>query len=170
MSTPDACMQENTLSSLILRIESVFSAIQQQRLADMPLLNPVLRVEALAFAPWREDWAGVLITPWFMNLMLLPRRGHVWRDVETGQTCVHAFPSGEYAFVTGHEPALGDYQSCSLFSPMLEFPDQANARATALAAMSHLFAAKKAVQDPVPAMSRRAFLGGGIARGKSGDG
>lgn len=162
-------MQEDTPRSFMARLESVFLTIQQQRMADMPLLNPALRVEALAFAPWREDWAGVLITPWFMNLMLLPQQGHVWREVAAGQTCVHAFPSGEYAFVAGHEPALGDYQSCSLFSPMFEFPDQANARATALAAMSHLFVAEAAAQDPAPAMSRRAFLGG-VARGKSGGG
>lgn len=167
--TADARMQENTPIALMARLESVFSAIQQQRMADMPLLNPALSVEALAFTPWREDWLGVLITPWFMNLMLLPQPGHVWREVAAGQTCVHAFPSGEYAFVAGHEPALGDYQSCSLFSPMFEFPDQANARATALAAISHLFAAKTAAQEPVPAMSRRAFLGG-LARGKSSDG
>lgn len=170
MRTADAQMQENTPSSLMARLESVFSVIHQQRMADMPLLNPALCVEAAAFAPWRENWVGVLITPWFMNLMLLPQQGHVWRDVVTGQTIVHTFPSGDYAFITGHEPALGCYQSCSLFSPMFEFPDQANARATAVAAMSNLFTARTVTQDPVSLMSRRAFLGGSVARGKPGGG
>lgn len=173
MITADARMQIDTPSSLMAKIEAVFSAIQRERMADMPLLNPALRVEAVAFAPWREAWAGVLITPWFMNLMLLPQTGQAWHALASGQTVIHAFPSGAYAFVAGFEPALGDYQSCSLFSPMFEFPDQAQARATAVAAMAHLRAAqtadKPALQAPSSVMSRRTFLRGGLARSNSRD-
>ena len=37
------------------------------------MLNPALSVEAVGFRPWDEHWLGVLVTPWFMNLWLMPR-------------------------------------------------------------------------------------------------
>ncbi len=49
------------------------------------------------------------------------------------------FPAGVFEFIGGRDPALGDYQACSLFSPMFEFTDQHGARATALAALDALF-------------------------------
>ena len=30
-------------------------------------------LEAVGFAPWESHWLGVLVTPWCINLMLLPR-------------------------------------------------------------------------------------------------
>jgi [NiFe] hydrogenase assembly HybE family chaperone len=147
------------------RLEAVFSEIGTTRMAGVPLLNSALRVEAVCFVNWRENWLGILITPWFMNLILLPRAGQAWPGLVTGQHVVHAFPSGEYDFIVGQEAALGPYQSCSLFSPMFEFPDQTHARATAQAALAHLFAAAAAPQALAP-MSRRRFLLGGAARGR----
>jgi [NiFe] hydrogenase assembly HybE family chaperone len=149
--------QECAPAALISRLETVFFEIQTSRMADVPVLNSALQVEAVSFMSWREDWLGILITPWFMNLMLLPHIGKTWTGLVTGQTVVHTFPSGEYDFIVGQEAALGEYQSCSLFSPMFEFPDQACARATAQAALANLFAAD-AAQEAAVSMSRRRFL------------
>ena len=121
-------------AELTKRLEAVFSEIQASRMADVPMLNSALRVEAVSFLSWNENWLGILVTPWFMNLMLLPCGGQAWHGLATGQTVLHAFPAGEYAFIVGQEAALGQHQSCSLFSPMFDFPDQESARATALAA------------------------------------
>lgn len=150
--------------ALIARLEAVFAEIQATRMADVPVLNGALQVEAVSFMASGESWLGVLITPWFMNLMLLPRTADAWPGLVTGQSVAHAFPSGVYDFVVGHEAALGRYQSCSLFSPMFEFPDQASARATAQAALAHLFASG-ADREKVPSPSRRRFLLGGAASG-----
>ena len=35
-------------------------------------VNPALRVEAVAFEPWDGHWLGVMVTPWSINLLLLP--------------------------------------------------------------------------------------------------
>ena len=43
------------------------------RMEGLDFVNPALSVEAVAFAPWQGHWLGVLITPWFMNLILAPR-------------------------------------------------------------------------------------------------
>jgi [NiFe] hydrogenase assembly HybE family chaperone len=97
-----------------------------------------------------------------MNLMLLPREAAAWPAVAPGVKVVHQFPAGTYDFVAAREPALGEYQACSLFSPMFEFADHAAARMTAEAALAALFDAAHgdvAHATASPALSRRAFLG-----------
>lgn len=131
-------------------IERVFRGIEAERMRGLPFINPALAVEAVGFRRWDGRWLGVLITPWFMNLMLLPDAPAAWRSVRHGEYAGYTLPSGVYEFLSAHEPALGDYQSCSLFSPMFEFADQAGARATALAVLQALFdpAARAGLQGP----------------------
>jgi [NiFe] hydrogenase assembly HybE family chaperone len=106
---------------------------------DMPFVNAALRVEAVGFRRWEGRWLGVLITPWFMNLMLLPDEPAAWRHVRYGDSLGYLLPAGVFEFISAVDPQLGGYQSCSLFSPMFEFGDQAGARETALAALTALF-------------------------------
>ncbi len=105
-------------------------------MAGVPILNPALRVEAVGFRPWQAHWLGVLVTPWFMNLLLMPRLESAhWSPVAEGETRTLMFPAGVFEFIGGHEPAVGDYQACSLFSPMFEFADHGGALATAEAVL-----------------------------------
>lgn len=119
-------------------VETVFRRIQHERMRDVPLLNPVLQVQCVGFRPWQSHCLGVLLTPWFMSLVLLPCDEHERDDLAVGRKVVHAFPSGDYEFIVGEESGIGRYLSCSLFSPMFEFPDQAVAVATAQAVMHGL--------------------------------
>ncbi|MGZ8259488.1 MAG: [NiFe]-hydrogenase assembly chaperone HybE [Caldimonas sp.] len=132
-------------------LERAFAAVQQQRMADVPVLNRALAVEAVGFRAWREHWLGVLITPWFMNLVLMPRVDAAWHAIGERETRHHVFPAGVFEFIGGHEPTLGDYQACSLFSPMFEFADQPAARATALAALDALLDPETREVDPARA-------------------
>ena len=120
-------------------LEAVFRAIAAHQMRDMPMLNPALSVEAVGFRPWREHWLGVLITPWFMNLVLMPREREKWQPLAQRETRHYAFPAGVFEFIGAHNAVLGDYQACSLFSPMFEFSDPGGARATAVAALDLLF-------------------------------
>jgi [NiFe] hydrogenase assembly HybE family chaperone len=120
-------------------LERAFRSIEQRQMRDMPMLNPALAVEAVGFRRWSDHWLGVLITPWFMNLMLMPRVGAKWQPIGEREKRHYVFPAGVFEFIGGRDPALGDYQACSLFSPMLEFADQAGARDTAAAALDALF-------------------------------
>jgi [NiFe] hydrogenase assembly HybE family chaperone len=124
--------------AIAAQLEETYVRIQKERMRDMPLLNRKLRVEAVGFRDWGAYSAiGVLITPWFMNLMLVSTDREAWRDLSVGGKVQHRFPSGRYEFIVGEEARIGRYQMCSLFSPMFEFEDQA-AAATADAAMSAL--------------------------------
>lgn len=121
------------------RVEAVFARIAAGRMAGLPVCNPHLHVEVPMLILWQGQWLGVLITPWTMAVLILPgdRKGFV--QLAGGHTQTWRFPSGEYAFIGNHEPDLGDYQLCSLYSPMFEFDTQHDAREVALAALAGLF-------------------------------
>ena len=119
-------------------LETAFASIQRERMADVPVLNRALAVQAVGFREWHEHCVGVLITPWFMNLMLLPQDGEKWAGLPLGSKITHVFPSGIYEFILAEEAGIGHYQMCSLFSPVFDFEDQAAAVATAEAVMECL--------------------------------
>lgn len=121
-------------------LEAAFRRIERERMAGLPFLNPRLAVEAVGFRPWERTSLGVLVTPWSMNLMLLPVEGEQWADHRPGEQGLVRFPSGSHEFILGEEAGIGRYRMCSLFSPVLEFPDQAAAVATARAALEQLLA------------------------------
>jgi [NiFe] hydrogenase assembly HybE family chaperone len=112
----------------------------------LPILNPALDVAAVGFAVRDGRWLGVMVTPWCMNLMLLPCDPQAWRTLPVGKKRAYALPAGEYEFIGGCDPILGEYQMCSLFSPMSEFADMETATLTARLAL-------EAVLDPVNAVA-----------------
>lgn len=162
-------------------LEAAFQHIQATRMDGVPILNPRLAVEAVGLRRWQDHWLGVLITPWFMNILLLPGGGR-WPSTAPGTQRDWIFPSGAYTFIAGFEPAVGEYQACSLFSPVLEFEHQEAARLTALAALEALLqpdpagvaAGDPGTPGPVAAftqnlgrpMSKRDFLTGAAFRSK----
>jgi len=147
-------------------LESVFGSVLQQQMQGMPLVNPALSVEAVGFRPWQDHWLGVMVTPWFMNLWLMPRVTAKWQPIGERETRHYVFPAGVFEFIGGRDATLGDYQACSLFSPMFEFTDQHGARATAVAVLDALFDdASREAGEVVPAaqpaartVSKRDFL------------
>lgn len=143
-------------------LTEVFSEIARTRMADVPICNAVLQVEAVDF---RRDgnghWVGAMITPWAINLLCLPGQAEDWPPLAACAKYDWQFPSGNYEFTVAEEASLGVYHLCSLFSPALEFESHAAARLTALAAVHALFAEPLAAPEagPAKAPNRRAFLG-----------
>jgi len=162
-------------------LEASFRRIESERMAGVPLLNPALRVQAVDFTRWQQHWLGALVTPWFLNLVLVPGAAEGWRCAGNGERVFHRFGAGDFAFLGSEEPEIGEFQSCSLISPMADFADQASAVATARAALRMLHVEKPAAEligavgtgrctgDSVPAPaaaaqpSRRAMLFGRVA-------
>jgi [NiFe] hydrogenase assembly HybE family chaperone len=168
-------------------LETAFSRVHKERMNGIPILNPRLHVEAIGTRAWGGYWLSVLVTPWFINLMLLPQddgEAPVWDSLATGEKILQRFPAGRFEFIAGEETGLGRYLMCSLFSPVLEFEDQEAARIAATASLEALFDAEidstndgeaKAEKsepatstppgtrapDAPPEMSRRAFFTGG---------
>lgn len=142
-------------------LEAAFRAIATGPMADVPICNAALTVEAVGFRRGPAGhWVGALVTPWAINLLCLPA-GDAWPAEPVGGKLDWRFPSGDYEFMVAEEASLGRYHLCSLFSPALEFESHEAARLTALAAVEALFQAPLAAPPatPAPPASRRAFLG-----------
>ncbi len=172
-------LQAAALPSPAAALERRFAQILDGPMRDVPMLNAALRVQAVGFRPWGVHWLGVLVTPWFMSLMLFPRERAACHPVGERETRQHVFPAGVLEFIGNRDAVLGDYQACSLFSPMFEFVDHAAARETAVASLQALFDAASRVGSDVPAgavpppatapasaagLSKRDFLRGGSRR------
>lgn len=128
---PEIVKDENTA-----RLEHVFGKIYETSMSDVPICNRELSVEAIAHGAFDTEWLGVLITPWCMNLMLLPTdETQDWDDKRTGEKFKYTLPGGRFEFISGKDDELGLYRMCSLFSPMYEFGDHASALATAALAL-----------------------------------
>ena len=90
------------------RLEACFREIRATRMAGMPILNEALSVAAVGGREWNGHWLGVLVTPWFMNLMLLPQEAYETPDAP-GTTRGFVFPAGRFEFMAGREEAIGPY-------------------------------------------------------------
>jgi [NiFe] hydrogenase assembly HybE family chaperone len=120
------------------RLTAAFRATAP-RMQGLDFVNPNVDVEAVGFAPWQGCWLGVMVTPWSMNLVLLPHEATSWQPLAAGAKRRYRFPAGVYEFVGAHDAALGEYQTCSLLSPLLQFDDHAAARLVAQLAREALF-------------------------------
>ena len=160
----------------IEQLERVFTSIGVSRMRGVPMQNPALRVQCVGFEAGQEGNAGVLvgilITPWFMNLVRLP----MMRDAETdapnvGSIARHSCGAECFDFIASHEPAIGAFEVCSLFSPMFEFATHTAAVETAEEILRSLRTAPSPVAPEVspsaaampvgePAPARRSFLFG----------
>jgi len=120
------------------RVEAAYRAAAR-RMAGVPILNDRLAVAAEGFRRWNGQWLGALVTPWCINVVLLPDAPDRWPGLRAGDKRVVRLPAGDYEFVAGHDPILGEHHSLSLFSPVLEFENQEAACLTARAALLALF-------------------------------
>jgi [NiFe] hydrogenase assembly HybE family chaperone len=150
--------------SLTSALEGAFERIWRQRMSGLPIINPNLSVRAIAFQAYRVHWLGVLITPWFMNLICVALREMPESQLPCGEKAIHHFPAGAFEFISCEEPDIGRYQMCSLFSPMFEFGDQRTAEQTAEVVMQQLLALPQA--EAAATMSRRDLLRGAFAKGR----
>ncbi|MES9833864.1 MAG: [NiFe]-hydrogenase assembly chaperone HybE [Candidatus Thiodiazotropha sp. DIVDIV] len=119
------------LEHLTRQIETVFKGIEQEQMQGIPLLNPTLKVETIGFQHYQGRPVGVLITPWLMNLVLLPGDDDEWSDLKLGEKYQHRLPANEYRFMVNEIEGIGICQTHSLYSPMHEFMDQDHAVAAA---------------------------------------
>ncbi|MFO1305905.1 MAG: [NiFe]-hydrogenase assembly chaperone HybE [Burkholderiales bacterium] len=156
-----------TLPDPTPRLTAAFGDVLARKMRGLPFVNPALRVEAVAFAPWKHYWLGVMLTPWAMNLMLLPREQDKWRPLAVGEKRRYSFPAGQFDFISARDDAIGEFLICSLFSPMDAFADHETARETARLARDALFEVEETALDTKLAqpMSRRDLLRGGSRRG-----
>jgi [NiFe] hydrogenase assembly HybE family chaperone len=127
------------MTALVDKLVSDYQRIANEKMRGLPVYNNNLTVEAVGFREWEGHQLGVLITPWFMNLVLLPTSTEDWSDCEYGTKMEREFPSGRYDFDTCDGAEAGIHQSAALFSTVVGFTDQDTARKIACEVMVRLF-------------------------------
>jgi [NiFe] hydrogenase assembly HybE family chaperone len=141
-----------------------FERIERRHMQGLPILNPRLAVEAVGMRDFNEHRVLVLITPWFMNMVLLPE-SDAWAESDQGSACDIEFPGEPLEFNVCHDTELGTYLTAALFRTMSDFPDQDTARAVAMEVVTKLFTAPAAADQRAGArkrntLSRRSLLSG----------
>jgi len=157
MAETGPCVSD-PLAEIAGRLADVFSRYQETRMRGLACINPRLSVEVVAARLVGTDWMGILVTPWCMNLVLVPGQESSRRPGPVGSKQLIQLPNGAVELIAAEDPLLGPFAACSLFSPMDDFPDQQTARMTAEAVMAGLFTP---VAGPVP---DRFALRGGVSR------
>ncbi len=146
-------------------LETTFKRIETERWAGMSMLNPALAVVAVGFARQANEWRGVLVTPWGINLLLLPAAAD-WTLPASHERSFRQYAAGSFAFLGNHEDGLGDYLACPLIHSVSHFFDQETAVMTAHACLIAIDMAPPAPEVPPrdpeapESPSRRGFFTG----------
>ncbi len=157
------------MPALIEKMTQRFKQIDAERMQGLPFYNVNLQVEALGFEEIAEGYIGALITPWFINLMLLFKQ-QPQNHVVVGHKVAHTLPSGVYDFMVGEDEELGRYDFISLASPVSIYKTRQQAQAFAMQRLRNYLTSVNAEQvDEHPLVfvdrnekkvSRRGFLSG----------
>ena len=118
------------------------------------MLHPRVHVQAVGFHKWKYFWLGIIVTPWCMNVILAKGQPSKWKSIPEGRRLHYPFPAGMYDFISVKDRILGEYQMCSLMSPLEEVvSDHEMAVEIAKAALEELM---KPEQEPeFPPFSRK---------------
>ncbi len=183
-----AQVEANRIGTTTARLVADFREIWHAKMRDVPMVNKMLSVEAFGFQMVEGRPLGVLISPWFMNLIQLPGEDEDWSNLTPGQKEVISFPSGDYEFLHNVREMTGGYKACALFSMMNDFKTHAAAVEVAEAVMSALFDEENRAEtdraadirqareaelavpdvegdDPLVAPTRRGLITGGLSEG-----
>lgn len=149
------------------RLAALYREIGERAMRGLPVYNEALGVEAVGFRACEGRALGIVVTPWFMNVVLAPLATEERAGPPPGAIVQRGLPAATFDFTVGKLDGFGRIETCSLFSPMFAFTDMAAARAAAQAAMAALLDPElernasrvDAVAAP-SAVDRRGFLRG----------
>jgi [NiFe] hydrogenase assembly HybE family chaperone len=115
-----------------------YQAIYREKMRGLPICNAALEVQVVGFRPLDQHQVGVLITPWFMNLVLLPG-DDTWASAADGSADTVSLPSEPCEFVVSRDATIGTFLSAVLFRTVVDFPDQGTVVAVAEEVLKRLF-------------------------------
>lgn len=121
-------------------LEAMYQQVYVDEMKGLPICNDDIKVQAVDFQLWEDHWVGILITPWFTNLLIIRQEGQQWPEFTLGKYHKKEiiFPAGAIKFTPRFEPQLGQYLCCSLVSPMTEVATHQQALRDAKNAMRQL--------------------------------
>ena len=141
-------------------LAALYREIEAASMRDAPICNAALQVKAIGFRPYQGYAVGVILTPWFLNLVAAQTPRSAAPPLPLGALPL-PLPAGSIEFTVTELAGFGRLANCSLFSPLSEFPDQETACAVAQAALDAAFDPGLSAAKPEsrPPLDRRALLG-----------
>ena len=144
----------------VLELVGHFQSIAAQ-MRELPIYNDGVPVVAHGFCGFGDnELIGVLLTPWFMNVMLLPCRFTALNMAEIGKRQNVDLPAGPRIFIVGGDQVIGRHRAHSLHSPVLQFRLPGQAEAEAKRAFAALMQAPPASPQASGAIDRRTLFVG----------
>ena len=148
------------------RVVAYFRRVLADRMAGLPFINPALAVATTSFLRVDGDWLGAVLTPWCLQLVLLPGGGALWEDIPAGERRYVGLPAGALEFIADSgESDLPVFQYCPLIAPVTHFTGMTQACQAAGDALAAVVAnpaepagAESEQPDAGPSDSRRQFL------------
>lgn len=143
-------------SERVEALEKHFGQVYRQRIRGLPIANPALAVEVVGFRDYGAHTLGVLVTPWFMNLVLLAGDGE-WDDAAAGATVTVDMPGESVDFILSRDEETGTTLTAVLFGTVTDFPGQELARDIAREVLERLLDA--GARPAAASVSRRSLFG-----------
>lgn len=137
-------------------VQQAFMAIAAGEMQGLPFVHPQMAVHVTPFTLFENQWLGCVLTPWMLSLQIYPGPQQCWPTRQVGERLGLQLPYGEMTFTVGELPALGQYLSCSLMSPLT--PDLSPQQGVQLADNCLKMVLSLPVADA--SVSRRALLFG----------
>ena len=143
------------MNEIIDKLVKRFQQIGAERILGLPIYNDALSVEAVDFQPCEGGLIGLLVTPWFMNIMLLPDDTSPWKSQELGVKIKYQLDSGEHEFVIGEDEEVGRYLFRTVTSPTHCYKKQIAAITGGKKSLTALLTPPKQEEEEMPANSQQ---------------
>jgi len=161
---PRYTIMELKMDEIVDRLELRFKQLGAERIYGLPIYNEALTVEAVDFqicaGDLGDDLIGVLVTPWFVNIMQLPSDSDPWRSYTVGERTTYPLDSGAREFVIGEDEEVGRYLFRTVASPTQCFKDQIAAITGGRNALKALLVAPEEAHSEMPPASQAVALSG----------
>lgn len=137
------------------QVLAMYRRIWETTMRDLDFVNRALEVDIAGFRRYRGDWVGAVISPWFVNLYVLPGGGELWRDLGAGERVKLPFPVGELEFIADYEPTaeIPAALYCPLLAPVTALKSQEEALRMAMDALETLFTPAAVAPTPADALA-----------------
>jgi [NiFe] hydrogenase assembly HybE family chaperone len=132
------------MNDAVRQLVSLYRRVSEEKMQGLPVFNERLSVEAVGFREWEGHLLGVVIAPWFMNLVIVPGGESAAEQAGHGSRSEWEFPAGRYAFHATDLDGAPLHLTTPLFAAVTDFPDQATARSVAEAVLEGLFSGEAA--------------------------
>lgn len=143
------------MNDIVENLVARFQQIGIERVYGLPIYNEALSVEAVDFQACEGGLIGVLVTPWFMNIMLLPEDTSPYQSKELGEKVKYQLESGEHEFVIGEDEEVGQYLFRTITSPTHCYKKQIAAINNGKKALTALLTPPEQVEEELPADSQQ---------------